>query len=250
MDGADTARIAGVARLAAQLMLAGGAETYRAEETARRICGAFGYSADVVAFPTGLMLSLGEEKSLIARVERRRVDFAVIDRVNAISRELAAGALPLPAAESELRELAGRPPMGALRLSAIAAGSSAMFALMFGGAPKDLAAAGAAAFLAQAALGRLRQGAAMPLVDLVGGFLTALAAHALGAALGLDAALVVISALMPMLPGLAMTNAIRDAMRGDLVSGVARAGEALIRAVVLAVGAGLAVSVWMALWGA
>ena len=43
---------------------------------------------------------------------------------------------------------------------------------------------------------------------------------------------------MPLLPGLAMTNAIRDTIRGDLLSGIARATEALLIASSLAAGAG------------
>lgn len=243
-------RVARVARLASQLLLSNGAETYRAEETARRICGSFGYEADAIAFPTGLMLTIAGEKSLIARVRRRQVDFSKVDRVNAISRELAAGSMSLEGAEAELNALAARPPMGWLRQSALAAGSASMFALMFGAAPFDLAAAGACAFLSQAVVGRIGDEAALPLINLIGGFLTALGAHALAAAFHTgDVGRIIISAMMPMLPGLAMTNAIRDAMRGDLVSGVASAGEALIRAIVLAAGAGLAVSAWMLLIG-
>jgi len=248
--GEKLSQVARVAQLAARLMLANGGETYRAEETARHICRAFGYEADAIAFPTGLMLAIGGEKSLIARVSRRQVDFSKIDRVNAISRELASGACALGDAEAELLALDARPPIGWLRQSLIAAGSSAMFALMFQGAPFDLAAAGASAFLAQAITGRLSDEAGLPLISLVGGFLTALMALVMTAAFRMgDVGRIIISALMPLLPGLAITNAIRDAMRGDLVSGMARAGEALIRAVVLAAGAGLSISAWMLIGG-
>ena len=243
-------QVARVARLAAQLMLGNGGETYRAEETAQHICRAFGYESEAIAFPTGLMLSIGGEKSLIGRVSRRQVDFSKIDRVNAISRELASGARSLSDAEEELNALAARPPMGWVRQSLIAAGSSSMFAMMFSCAPFDLAAAGASAFLAQMVVGHLNDEAGLPLISMVGGFLTALMALVTTEVFHMgDVNRIIISALMPLLPGLAITNAIRDAMRGDLVSGMARAGEALIRAVVLATGAGLSISAWMLLRG-
>lgn len=125
-----------------------------------------------------------------------------------------------------------------------------MFALMFAGGLFEIAAAGVCAFIAQAAVVKLDQEAGMSLVSLAGGFLTAMSAITLTALFGMgDVGNIIISALMPLLPGLAMTNAIRDAMRGDLVSGVSRAGEALIRAVVLAAGAGLSISAWMLLGG-
>ena len=240
------AQVARVARLAAQLMLGNGGETYRAEETARHICRAFGYESEAIAFPTGIMLSVAGEKSLIGRVPRRQVDFSKIDRVNAISRELASGARGLDDAEAELTALSLKPPMHWALQSLIAAGSSSMFALTFSGTPFDLIAAGASAFLAQMVTGQLRDEAGLPLISLLGGSLTALMALILTSVFDMgDVSRIIISGLMPLLPGLAFTNAIRDAMRGDLVSGMARAGEALIRAVVLAAGAGLSISAWM-----
>ena len=49
---------------------------------------------------------------------------------------------------------------------------------------------------------------------------------------------IIIGAIMPLLPGLAITNAIRDTVNGDLVSGVARTAEALLKAVAIAAGVG------------
>jgi uncharacterized membrane protein YjjP (DUF1212 family) len=243
-------QVARVAKLAAELMLKNGAETYRAEETARHICRAFGYDSDVIAFPTGLLLQIGADKAMIARVSKRDVDFIKIERVNEISRALASGKVALSEAEARLCAINAQRGWSLLLSSLIAAGSSAMFALMFLGGLFDIAAAGACAFIAQAAVVKLDQEAGMSLVSLAGGFLTAMSAILLTVIFKTgDVDKIIISALMPLLPGLAMTNAIRDAMRGDLVSGVSRAGEALIRAIVLAAGAGLSISAWMLLGG-
>ena len=73
---------------------------------------------------------------------------------------------------------------------------------------------------------------------LAGGFLAAflpMAVNRLTGALVVEAA--VAGALMPMLPGLAMTNAVQDTMRGDMVSGISSAVSAAMSAVLLAVGA-------------
>jgi uncharacterized membrane protein YjjP (DUF1212 family) len=43
-------QVARVAQMAAQMMLGNGGETYRAEETARHICRAFGYESEAIAF--------------------------------------------------------------------------------------------------------------------------------------------------------------------------------------------------------
>ncbi len=44
---------------------------------------------------------------------------------------------------------------------------------------------------------------------------------------------------MPLVPGVAITNAIRDTLNGDYVSGAARALEAFIKALAIALGVGL-----------
>lgn len=47
---------------------------------------------------------------------------------------------------------------------------------------------------------------------------------------------IVIGGIMPLLPGVVLTNAVRDMLAGDLVSGVARATEALLIAAAIAAG--------------
>ena len=44
-------------------------------------------------------------------------------------------------------------------------------------------------------------------------------------------------ALMPLLPGLGMTNAVQDTLRGDMVSGVSHAVQATLTAALIAGGA-------------
>ncbi len=54
--------------------------------------------------------------------------------------------------------------------------------------------------------------------------------------------LVIIGAIMPMLPGLAVTNAIRDMMHGDLDSGNVKLFEGILTACAIAAGVGLALN--------
>ena len=61
--------------------------------------------------------------------------------------------------------------------------------------------------------------------------------------------IIIIGSLMNLLPGLAMTNAIRDTMTGDLVSGVARFADVLLIALSLAGGVGVVLSVFIGLGG-
>jgi uncharacterized membrane protein YjjP (DUF1212 family) len=54
---------------------------------------------------------------------------------------------------------------------------------------------------------------------------------------------------MLLVPGLAITNAIRDTIEGDLVSGVARAMEAFLIALAIAAGTGIVLKLWISGFG-
>ena len=60
---------------------------------------------------------------------------------------------------------------------------------------------------------------------------------------------VIIGSIMLLVPGLAITNAIRDTIAGDLVSGIARAVEAFLTAIGVAVGTGVILSFWINTFG-
>ena len=54
---------------------------------------------------------------------------------------------------------------------------------------------------------------------------------------------VIIGAIMPLVPGLAMTNALRDTINGDLISGLSRGVETLICAIAIASGVAIVLAV-------
>lgn len=54
---------------------------------------------------------------------------------------------------------------------------------------------------------------------------------------------------MLLVPGLIITNAIRDTIAGDLVSGISRAIEAIFIAIAIAVGSGIIIKLWFIYFG-
>ena len=54
---------------------------------------------------------------------------------------------------------------------------------------------------------------------------------------------------MLLVPGLAITNAIRDTISGDLISGISRGLEAFLVAVAIAAGTGVILRLWIILGG-
>ena len=75
-------------------------------------------------------------------------------------------------------------------------------------------------------------------------FLTTLLPLMLSLALpALETELIIAGAVMPLVPGLAMTNAVQDTMRGDMVSGISHGVQAILTAFLIAGGALLAVEI-------
>jgi len=122
---------------------------------------------------------------------------------------------------------------------------AAGFALLFGADLLSIAAAGVVAVLVQLMetfMARFRsRGMA---ASILGGLLTALLPLLLSRILpGLQTELIVAGAVMPLVPGLAMTNAVQDTMRGDMVSGISHGVQAILTACLIAGGALLAVEI-------
>lgn len=81
------------------------------------------------------------------------------------------------------------------------------------------------------------------MVVLLGSFLTGLFAGLAGRLVTLTPDVVVAGALMPYLPGLAMTKAVADLIRGDMLSGISHGFSALLTAGMIALGTILSTAV-------
>lgn len=232
-------------QLAGQLIVESGGEIFRVEETVTRMGRAFGLK-DVESFavPSGLFVSYrlgdGSAETAVRRLRAGDTNLDRVDRVNAVSRQVEAGALTPRDALAALEEIRRIPRTLRERwLPAAAALCAAGFSLMFGGLMPEFLAAGVTAAAVQAfcmLLGRI--GMRQLTTVLAGGVLSTLLpmlACTLYRPLLLEAA--VAGALMPLVPGLAMTNAVQDTMRGDMVAGLSHGLQAVLTACVIAGGA-------------
>lgn len=232
--------------LAARIILENGGETYRVEETVMRMARGLALEdVGVVAYPTSLFVTLGT-RTVTLRVARRGTDLARLSVANDISRHVAAGCMDAAQAERALLALAESPgPRQALCVAAAGVGA-AMFALMFRGGPAAALVALLSGALTQAAVPLIaRLEMAQPVTNVLGGFLTALVAYGINFVFPYETPSAAIAGgIMPLLSGLLMTNAVRDTLYGDLVSGVSRAAEALLIAATVAIGVFVALKFW------
>lgn len=238
-------RLADTAMLAAVIILENGGETFRAEETAVRICRAAGKpETEVIALPTGIFITVrsesGSSVSSVARIKERAMNLCRVERANAYSREFDSGRMSLEELNAKLTALrhstlASRPVV------ALFAGiSSAMFTLLFEPSLSlsvlfDIAVTFICTFAAEyiCTVSRLRSTHQFT-VTFIGSAIGVIAALATGISGIGNLGCIIIGAITPLLPGVSLTNAIRDTVMGDIVSGTARLAETVIIAIAIA----------------
>lgn len=241
---------------AGEIMLRSGAETSRVEDTIGRILSV--YNLDVVeAFvtPTGIFATIDDEAiemtTLVKRIRYRSTRLDKVALVNDLSRKFVAGNIALPDAMIQLNKIDQTPPYPPY-ISISATGLvSAFFTVVFGGNLRDcVVSLIIGTFLGFMQHYFIKAKSSRFLIDLIGGCLIgtlALLFTKLIPMTNLDP--VIIGSIMPLVPGVAITNAIRDTIEGDLLSGVSRGVEAFFVAVSIATGVGIVLKIWFALQG-
>ena len=233
--------------LAGRLIMENGGETYRVEETITRMGHSFGFDeVECFAVPSGIFISYrkrdgrGSIETAVKRVRRRGTDLTRVDAVNAVSRRMEEETISCEEVMALLKEIENRPPrVKHVGLTFAVALSSFGWAAMFGGRWMDCIIAFFVALLGQGLAFALDKAGMRSFVStLFGSFLGTILPMLFHMATGMlvvDAT--VAACLMPMLPGLAMTNAVQDTLRGDMVSGISSATSALLTASMIAGGA-------------
>ena len=253
----DDSRYMAPLQLAGRLIMENGGETYRVEETITRMGRAFGLKeVESFAVPSGVFISYrgedGDIHTAVKRVRRGATNLTRVNDVNAVSRRVEAERLSCEETLRSLEEIAGCKPWISPRLQRIAAAaSSGAWVVLFGGMGWDLACGLVVGWLVQVLAQMLNRFHMQTLVaTLLGSFVAALLPMAFHRLTGLGMMDVIVAGtLMPMLPGLAMTNAVQDTMRGDMVSGLSHGASAVLTAVLVAGGALMATSLFSLLTG-
>lgn len=229
----------------AEGMMRSGGETYRAEECCINVlkaCGAENVS--VIAMPTALMVSAdidGEHRTESASIKSRTVDLKGIELYNSLSRRLVSGELDEKGAFAALEQ---KSPPATLSPYLYGSVSAALFSLAFGGGAIDLLPAFLTALIAQLFKLFADRISNYSFISVMGScMITALCARfTVWLIPSCSQEAIIVGGIISMLPGLAITNAVRDTINGDLLSGVSRFADALITAVVIAAGVAITLS--------
>ena len=220
-----------------------GAETFRVEDTIHRILRAYGVECEAFAIPNCVSVSLeaanGKPLMIMKRIGFHGNDLEALEKLNALSRRICAERPDVDEAMTWLEETtkACRSySTGVFYLGSVLVGLG--FCLVFGGTLLDCLWAGAMGLIIGLITRFMDKQEANPFFStLLAACCMALPAY-IAAGLGLmnspDAA--IIGALMILVPGLPITNSMRDIIYGDTNSGIIRVVQVILTALAIALG--------------
>ena len=237
-------------------MAMSGAETFRVEDTVHRILRAYGVECEVFAIPNSISISLeadtGKPLMIMRRIGFHGNDLEKLEKLNAVSRRICAEKPTVDEAMAWLKETLASCRTyhtGVIYLGNILAGLG--FCIVFGGTLLDCLWAGLMGLIIGLVTHFMEKREVNSFFStILAACLMALPAYA-AAGLGWlnspDAA--IIGALMLLVPGLLITNSMRDIIYGDTNSGINRIVQVLLSAFAIALGTAAAWRVTSGVYG-
>ncbi len=230
-------------------LLQSGAEIYRVEESIRRMLEAYGFpEAEVFSIPSCIIVTINDETghalTRLKRVRGSSLDFDRIDRLNNLCRHVCSETPKLEQIRQSLDAIMGKKDYSFWTRMFFTASISASFTLFYGGAFRDSFVSffiGILLFLLMTMLDRFHTNSFFQ--NIFGSALVAglsLLTTQLGWTIHYDK--MIIGTLMNLVPGIAITNVMRDILGGDLIAGIIKLVESLMVAAGIALGAGMALS--------
>lgn len=243
-DKRNVQDILAVVSTAGKTILSSGAEVYRTEDTIRRLLSAIpGVSKINVYVVLGsitVSFYLNEEPyTYLFSVNGADVDLNRISLVNDFSRNFVAEKnTDYKKAIDQLEKISTTKVYKRYPKYMVSATTCGFFTLMFGGGFIEFLFSILIGFVSINIIRPLqRNNISFFLVDFIGALAAGLISNILSIlipTLNMDS--LIIGAIMLLVPGMALTNAIRDTMSGDFVSGSSRLSEVIFAALAIALG--------------
>lgn len=244
----ESERVMELALMAGHVLLENGAEIFRVEETIDRICRYYGLeSGNAFVLSNGIFMTAGSVRErFFAKVQHIPVSGTHLDKiaaVNQLSREIVRGNYSLEEAEAELERIRKMPGKSKL-VQILASGlGSAAFCYLFGGGISDSMIAFVSGLLLYMYVLFISIRLSKIPGNILGGMLVTVFCgvfYKVGHGLNLNS--MIIGSIMPLIPGVAFTNAIREMADADYISGSVRMTDALLSFICIAIGVGMGMS--------
>lgn len=254
-----------------EVLLKNGGEIFRVQQTMQIVAKAYGVSGfHVYVLANGLFVSIEEDgkqlcsqvgagtepaepvvASQIRHVPLSSVHLGRVAAVNNLSREIAAHKYTVEQAKEKIEQIDQIPfTSNALQVLVSGVGAGA-FCYLFGGSPLDcLASFISGLVLWVFVLFLSAKGANKIMVNILSSALvTAMGVLFFHFLFGDNMDMIVIGSIVPLLPGVPLTNSIRDFLNGDYLSGTIRMIDAVLVACCIALGVGIVLSAFQMLTG-
>lgn len=246
-EGLDAAALAG------RILLQNGAEIFRVEETIERIAKSYGMEGN-----SSFVLSSGifiteekDDKHFYANVKHIPLSTAHLDKVaavNQLSREIETGKYTPAEAIEVLHNIQNMPEKPKVAQVIASGVGSACFGYLFGGSIFDSFAAffvGSLLWVFLGIMSKRKKRTTKIMLNIGGGlFLTTVSILVYRLGIGDNLNHIIIGSIIPLVPGVAFTNAIRDIANEDYISGIVRLVDALLIAFCIALGVGIVMTVY------
>ncbi|WP_460646385.1 threonine/serine exporter family protein [Lacrimispora xylanolytica] len=241
---------------AGHILLENGAEIFRVEDTMDRICRHFGIeSGNSFVLSNGIFTTSGNEREeIFAKVQHIPVSGTHLDRVaavNQLSREIEAGQVSISEVKRRLDEIRVMPGKSKVMQILASGAGSACFCYLFGGNVRDGVCAFGAGIILYLYVLFISAPRLSKIVGNIGGgaLVTFICTMQYLFGIGEHLNFMIIGSIMPLIPGVPFTNAIRDIADGDYISGSVRMMDALLVFFSIAMGVGLVFGVFHRLTG-
>ena len=238
----DNQKILDLTYEAGAILLENGAEISRVEGTMRRIAGHFGVEDESFFVLSNGIIAAGDGYARSKFIPIRGASLDKVVAVNQLSREVAAGQCTLEQIEERLQQIRAMKPKRAWEQILASGVGSAAFCILFGGGFADCLASFIAGLLLWVFVLFIGSKHLSRIVNTVtGGLLSSIICFSLyRMGLGSHLSNMIIGAIIPLIPGVAFTNGIRDMANEDYLAGTTRLLDAMLTFFCISLGVALA----------
>lgn len=238
-----------IALTAGEILLENGAENYRIEDTVSKICKSYGFNSECIAMSNGLLLLVEdfnlEKITSMKKIKEKHVDLYRIELINSFSREIEKSLLTYEDAKKSLEKIKNAPNF-TLNVRTIAACMTGfIYTLFFNGSILDGLIAIIVCLITYIVFEKVSKLGFFQFLEsflaglLIGGL--SMFFHTLISTVNTHN--VIAGSIMILIPGVILTNGIKDIIYGDFSAGCSKFFEALL--IIIAVGVGIGTSLFI-----
>lgn len=250
----DTRIILNTAVLAGESLIKSGGEIYRVEDTMCRILEAYNIpDYHVFVMSNGIFASVegahATNYSSIRHITFGMVNLRQIDAINQLSREICEYHYPPLQAYTKMKRCSEIPIRPLLHTVPASGLGCAAFAYLLGGFTREFVLAFVIGLILEIALHFFQRKYSKFFFTIVLSFMVTLLAVLANIPFPHQLDIVTVACCIPLMPGLTLTNSVRDFFNANYLSGIIQLIDAILTAVCIATGVGAVMLIYQQLGG-